>query len=290
MDWRAHIEANGPGIYDMPMDDYHACHWSLSSSGARGILDTCPAKFRAEQDMPRETTKALDFGTVAHRLVLGRGDEFEIIDAADYRRKDAQDQRDNARSAGRVPMLKHEMETARQMVEAMSAHPFAGKLFVNGTPERSLFWRDPDFGIWCRCRPDWLPSSGTIVPDYKTTRSAHPDDLGKAMFDYGYYQQAAWYEDGLKALGIIADPRFVLAFQEKEPPYLVTVAQPSTYALEWGRIRNRKAREVFARAMRTGEWPGYAADVISLDLPKWAERQLENEHAAGFYAPLAAAE
>ena len=110
------------------------------------------------------------------------------------------------------------------------------------------------------------------------------------MWDFGYYQQAAWYGDGLKALGITDRPAFVLCFQEKVPPYLVTVAQPSPTALEWGRIRNRKARALFADCMDRQVWPGYAADVVTLDLPFYAEKQLEREHAAGAYSTLDAAE
>lgn len=305
-DWRAHIEINGPGIYDMPMEAYHACTWALSSSGAREMLDSCPAKFRAKQALPQRQSDALDFGTLAHALMLEGEDAPSryVVIGADApskptrrqidAKKPSQDTLDavafwrDIEESGRKPVAVETWEAAQAMVKAMRAHPFAGALFTNGTPERSLFWRDEEFGIWCRCRLDWLPASGRIIPDYKTCRSALPADLERAMWDWGYYQQAAWYSDGVKAV-LRFDPAFVLACQEKDPPNLITVAQPGAFAIEWGRVRNRKAKEIFAAGMATGVWLGYADDVVTLNLPVWAEKQLEREHAAGAYAPATAA-
>ena len=289
--WREHIEAAGGGVFDMPMADYHACTWALSSSGARKMLDTCPAKFRAQQDAPQEPTDAMNDGTLVHALLLeGAADRFVVLpEGHSGATKEGKARLAEIEAAGKVAVKADKWEMAQAMVAAMHAHPFAGGLFTNGAPEKSLFWFDAEFGVWCRCRLDWLPASGRIIPDYKTCKSALPADLERSMWDWGYYQQDAWYADGIKAvLGF--DPAFVLACQEKDPPFLVTVAQPGTFAVEWGRIRNRKAKEIFATGMATGDWPGYAEDVVTINLPIWAEKQLEREHAAGAYAPAVAAE
>lgn len=278
-----------PGTYDMPNDDYHACHWALSSSGARKLIATCPAKFRAELDAPREPSDALADGTLVHALLLeGAADRYSVLpENHSGATKDGKARLTEIAEAGKIAVKAEKWEMAQAMVKAMREHPFAGNLFVNGAPEKSLFWFDEEFGIWCRCRPDWLPHYGRIVPDYKTCRSAVVSDVERSMWDWGYFQQAAWYSEGIKAV-MGYEPAFLLACQEKEPPYLVTVAQPSTFAIEWGRILNRKAKELFAHGLKTGEWPGYAADVVTINLPVWAEKQLEREHAAGFYAPAAA--
>ena len=281
-----------PGIYDISADEYHADPLkdspggpSLSSTGARKLLNKCPARFRYEQDNPEPPKRHYDFGHAAHRLVLGRGDGIEVIAANDFRTKAAKEARDEAHAAGRVPMLKAEFDKAQEMAAAVFAHPFAGRLFEGGKPERSLFWKDAEFGVWRRSRPDFMPQSGTIFADYKTCASAQPDDLKKSIWNYGYHQQAAWYLDSIRALGIHDDPSLLFVFQEKEPPYLVTVAEADPVALGWGRIQNRKALSIFAECVETGVWPGYVDDVLRLPLPGFAEGQLEHAHDLGAFDP-----
>jgi len=296
-----------PGVYrNMPADTYHATWPCLSSSGARKLLDTCPARFHYDRTNPPPSTDALDFGSLAHAWLLepdAVNERYAILpEGHNGSTKEGKALVADIIASGRKPIKYDDWQTVRGMAAALDAHPFAGKLFANGKSEVSLFWQDADTGIMCRARPDWLPARGSIVTDYKTLRSVNPEDLAKSMWEYGYYQQAAWYCDGLAALGLIERPQFAFCFQEKRAPYLVTVATVSATAMEWGRIRNRKAREIFARCLETGVWPGYDGknakgeiictdnEVVSLDLPKWAENQLEQEHAAGLYAPAIAAE
>ena len=119
-----------------------------------------------------------------------------------------------------------------------------------------------------------------IVADYKTTASADPAALSKSMHTYGYHQQGAWYLDAVTALGLTGglEPAFVLIFQEKTPPYLVTVVQPDPVALRIARERNAVALDTYRRCVTTGHWPGYADGVISLALPPWAEREHETRN------------
>lgn len=279
-----------PGIYDIDEATYHAdpCEpMSLSASGAKLLLsepfEGCPALYKFRRDNPEPPRETFDFGHVAHCLLLGKGAEIAVIDAADWRTKDAKDQRDAARDAGKTPILIDTFEKAQAMVKAVREHPFAGAAFANGTPERSLFWKDEDTHVWRRCRPDFLPRKGTIAADFKTCLSAHPAAISRAFNDYGYFLQAAWYMDGIAAVGACEQPAFVFVFQEKTEPYLVTVVQPTPAAIEWGRILARKACFEFLKCQRLGEWPGYADDVIGVDLPQWGERRLQAAHDMGMF-------
>ena len=283
-----------PGIYrDMDAETYHATWPCLSSTGARKLIDGCAARFDWDRRNPPESSDALDFGTLAHAYRLERDkvkDRYVVL-PSDHSgsTKEGKARIADIVAAGKKPIKFDDWQAVVGMAAALDDHPFAGKLFANGRAEVSLFWEDAATGINCRARTDWLPAKGAIVTDYKTTRSAKPDDLQKSVYEFGYYQQAAWYRDGLKALGVIDDPQFVFCFQEKVAPYLIVVATVSPFALEWGRLRNHKAREIFAQCIKSGTWPGYADDVLTLDLPGWATRQLEQQQAAGFYEPSAVA-
>lgn len=271
-----------PGVYDIPTEVYHADPvpgGSLSSSGARKLLPpSCPALYRYWADNPPEYRAEFSFGHAAHALVLGEGPELVVVDADDWRTKAARQARDEAHTAGLVPLLAHDHEVVVAMADALRAHPLAAALFAPGTgrAEQSLFWTDPDSEVRCRARLDWLrrPTEGRlIVPDYKTTASADPDYLSRSMHQFGYNQQAAFYLDGVTALNLGPDPGFVLVAQEKTPPYLVTVCEPDVEALTWGRTLNRKARDVYRDCTLTGRWPGYADTIVYLPLPPWAEKQ-----------------
>jgi hypothetical protein len=277
-----------PGVYDdMPAEVYHADPvpgGSLSSSEARRLLPpSCPARFRYYKDNPsaRETTRALDLGRAAHAIVL-EGDESPIVavDADSYRTKAAQQQRDAARAAGKVPLLPHELATVRAMAAALRDHPLAAALLGAGRPERSLFWPDPTTGVPRRARLDWSrdPRRGrrVIVPDYKTCESADPRALERAVLRHGYHCQAAWYLDAVQDLGLAGeDAAFVFIAQAKTPPFVVTVFDLDADFIALGRALNRRAIDIYLRCMETGRWPGYSDDIVHLSLPPWAAGGLE---------------
>lgn len=276
------------GVYDgMPDDTYHADPvpgGSLSASGARKLLPpSCPALFKHEQEHGRPPKQAFDFGHAAHRVVLGTGPELVVIDLEDWKTKAAREERDSAYADGAVPLLPGEYQQVQAMAAALREHPVAKALFDpdDGMPEQSLFWRDERTGVWRRSRLDWLRNRGNrrlILADYKTTRSAAPDDLQKAIDSYGYHQQAAFYLDGAKALGLAGDDAaFVFVFQMKTAPYLVTVVQLDALALQVGRWLNRQAIDLYAQCKATGRWPGFSDDVEVLPLPAWVERRYANE-------------
>lgn len=275
-----------PGVFEIDEEQYHADpvpEGSLSSTGARAILPPgTPAQFRYEQTH-RVRKAVFDYGSAAHRLVLGTGPDIAVIDAADWRTNDAKDQRDAAYSNGAIPLLVADYETVLAMATQLRRHDIAAALFAEGTGqvEQSLFWVDAETGTWCRGRIDWIrdQSEGRVIAaEYKTCRSAAPDALAKAVADYGYHQQADWYLTGLRALGLDEHPAFVHVFQEKTPPYLVHVVEIDAYALRIGAAKNRRAIDLYTECKAKDHWPGYPAAVTSLPLPPWAETRDAEEY------------
>jgi hypothetical protein len=297
-DYVAPMVITEPGpVYGMPEDAYHADpvpEGSLSSSWAKKLLPpSCPEKYRWDADHPeeRKTTPAMVFGKAAHRLVLGRGADIAVVDAPDWRTKAARAERDAAEAAGMIPMLPHEHQVAVDMADAITRHPTASALFAPGTgnAEVALFDRRtvvPELGadpveVWVRCLLDWLPSAGPgrmIVPDYKTAASADPDAISRSFYDRWLPMQAAWNVDLIKSLGLADDPHLVFVFQEKTPPFSVTVSEPDAEAMRIGRIRNAEALRTWAACRQSGRWPGYGdGQVIQSPLPVWIERQYADE-------------
>lgn len=274
-------EVTGPGVYDLTEAEYHGDPvpgGSLSASGAKLLLPpSCPALYAWRRDHPK-TSAEFDFGTAAHKFVLGTGPGITVIDALDWRTKAAQEARKDARANGVVPLLVSEFSEIADMARAIEQHPVAGQLFRpdRGTAEQSLFWQDPDYGIWRRARLDWILNPRNIggrfvIADYKTTTDASPAAIRKTVANLNYHMQAAWYTDAAEQFYDLG-PAFLFVFQEKTPPYLVTVAELDDDAIQAGRDRNRHACEVWRDCTAAGVWPGYSYDIELISLPPWAAR------------------
>lgn len=264
--------AGTPGIYDgLPAEDYHARKDSISSSGLRRLLPPgCPAAFRFGEF---ETSAAMDFGKVAHRLVLGDGDAFAVSPFDSFRSNDAKAWKAEQEAAGVVVISADDLAKARAMAQAVKDHPWAGQLFTDGRPEVSLFWTDAETGVNCRARFDWLRNAvegrRLLIPDYKTARNAHPAKFAKSAAEYGYAQQAAFYIEGAVALGLDPDPLFLFVAQEKTAPYLVSVVALDEDDIRMGRELNRRALRIYADCLEHDEWPGYAESVVTVELPSY---------------------
>lgn len=256
---------------------YHSDHQSLSSSGARTLLKETPADFRSQQDEPRNPKPQYDFGHAAHKMVLGEGSQLVRVDADNWRTKDAQIARNTAWRDGKAPLLKADIDKAQRMAGVVHTNRVAARLLSSGMPEVSGYWHDDETGVRLRFRPDWLPElpGRMICIDYKTAVSANPAAFAKSALDYGYHQQAAWYVDGLREVGIADDAAFLFIVQAKTSPFLVSLVQLEPEHVELGRRQNRAAIARFADCQAAGVWPGYGDDIHTVGLPSWAVSQIE---------------
>ena len=273
-------EALEPGIYDMSESLYHQDPipgGSLSASGAKLIME-CPAKFHHRQTAGEQHKDVFDFGKAAHGLVLGAGGDVVVLDFPDWRTKDAQTARAEARDYGAVPILAKDWAIIEAMAAEIRRHPIAAALLDpdRGKPEQSLVWHDL---IARRARLDWLPdvpeSGRMIVADYKTAADASADGFARSAANYGYHQQDAWYLDGVKATTGCDDAAFVFIVQEKEAPFVVNVIELTDSFRQIGRHLNEMAVRRYIDCMASGVWPGYSDEVVRVSAPRWVEIEHE---------------
>lgn len=268
-------------IPDMPEADYHGHEGSLSASGAKLLAPPhpCPAKFRHQQDHP-VIKDVFDFGSVAHRLVLGKGADIEVLPYDTRKTNAAKEAEDAAREAGKVPILAKDYRLAQDVAEAVTTDPLAGEVFTDGEAEVSLFWPDAETGVTRRARFDWLkhPVEGKrrIIADLKTAYSSRPDKFGKAAADFGYAISAANYVDGAIACGLADDPLFVFVAVEKEAPHVVSTYYATPDVIDLGRALMRSALRTYADCLAADKWPGYLDGPAPLELPIYYTRNLED--------------
>lgn len=258
---------------------------TLSASIAHLLLTSSPrhawtAHPKLNPDFERKAEEKFDVGTVAHALLLQGETIVEVVDATDWRTKAAQEARDAARDAGRVPLLARHWQAVRDMVDAareqLAAVDADPAVFAAGRPEQTLAWEED--GVACRALVDWLHDDHRAVDDLKTTaRSAHPDSWGRTMFSIGADVQAAFYLRGIRAI-TGSDPVFRFCVVETAPPYALSIVSLSPDALALADAKVDAALRLWRACLDANDWPAYPRQVCFVEAPPWAEAQwLERE-------------
>ena len=290
------LRISQPGIYDIPEAIYHAdpcVEPSLSSSGARLIVQKSPYHFWHRREKPHlyTGTQPMRFGTAIHMKVL-EPERFErcyhILPKGFSWTKTRQQEEWHAEANAAIDLgktvLSHtDMQDIDGMSEAMGQHADTLAKFMSAPKEQSAFWFDGDFKIWRRARFDFLPRGGRLFADYKSTPDISNDALKKTIWSYRLDQQAVWYMDAARALGLAEDPVFLLIFQEKKPPHQVAIRFLDHVAIQHGQIANARAMDQFARGQDTGIWPGPDAQPEEISLPIFAEYQIEEAKQSGAF-------
>lgn len=270
-----------PGGYTISAADYHAdpCpEPSLSSSIAKLLATRTPR--HAWWEHPRlnpayEPSEAsiFDIGSACHSLILNDPKVFAIIEADDWRTKEAKRARDEARAEGRIPLLAAQWRRVTDMCAAtrtqLDQHQEASDAFKNGEPEQTLIWQED--GVWCRARLDWRPKAGIVFYDFKSTDCADPDVYQRIMVGLGHDVQAAFYLRGIKALGLCDRPQFRFVVQERDPPYALSVIAPTPKMLDLAERKVQRAIHLWRRCLASWTWPGYPTRVCYVDAPAYHE-------------------
>jgi hypothetical protein len=250
--------------------EYHRDRTGLSSTIARVMnLDT-PAHAKAIIDgLVTFDSDAMTMGTAVHQMLL-RDDRIVVIDADSYRTKDAQHTRNIAQAEGRVPILRHKYDEAREIAQHVNgqilAHPANPTPFTKGTAEHVI--RFQSNGADCQSMLDWLRDDHTIIDDLKTTGDASPRKFQRHIFNMGYDIQAAFYVRAVEvAYGVT--PRYRWVVVETRPPYPVEIYTLTDRAMYAAQVKVDAAIALWNECTSSGVWPAYPMEVLEVDVPGW---------------------
>jgi exodeoxyribonuclease VIII len=267
-------------VHGKPEAEYHADFSSLSSTGAKTLLRS-PRQYRYQWDHPKQIS-AGPLGTLTHALVLGTPHNFTIKDW-DARTKEGKLKAARIAAEGGEVIDRSDWELAHDMATAVARHPEAGKLFTHGEAEVSVYAEDPSTGVAKRGRIDWWREDSRIV-DLKTAQDASPRGFARAVANYRYHLQDAWYEDLARLNGRPAS-EFVFVAVEKDPPHLIGVYRLPREALMAGNVLVDRACQVYRDCIEAEEqfgpdaWPEWGRPgepVETLALPRWAYAEVED--------------
>lgn len=276
------------GLLDIEAAVYHddeiADRPTLSKSIIQILLNASPAHARhahpkLNPNYERAVEAKFDLGTCVHQVFLEGIDAVAVIPFDDWRTNAAKEAREDARAAGRIPLLGKDYERVEEMLVALRAQLAIRPdgLFADGKPEQTIVWEDR--GVVCKARLDWLRDDLAAIDDLKSTGvSANPEQwCRKTMWSVGADVQAAFYMRGVEAV-TGRRPEFRFCVVETQPPYAVSVVAMGPAVLELAGKKIDWALDLWRKCLERDEWPAYPAQVAYAELPAWEEsRWLERE-------------
>jgi len=175
-----------------------------------------------------------------------------------------------------IVLTHEEMVRVHGMRDALMAHELARGIIERsaGARELTAIWTDPATGVPCKARWDAPDHVAGVIGDIKSCEDASPAAFRRSVANYGYHRQHALYLDGAAELAGDTFDDFVFIAVESRPPYAVAIYRLPATAVEAGRHQLAGLLEQYQRCIQTGNYPAYPVDVVDLDLPAWAYRDI----------------
>lgn len=297
-----------PGIYSrVPINVYHSANICDGPSVSSGTLRTsfrqslahAYAEWPGNPDREEDDDEKAHFtiGRALHHLVLGepffarlfavqpaKWTNLETGEINDWRKGKggalfAVEWEEHVKSEGKSILKGDDVKNLRGMAERLGLNAIVRHGALNGMIERSMFWKDEATGLWVKCRPDAIPTESGDYTDLKTTQSVVWNDLRKAIFEHGYYQQMALIREAARRLRLPFNSA-TLVFVEKKKPWCERVVTFKDAELDRGDRANRWALDGFAHCLKTGRWPGPGGerdDAAYIEMPEWAQKQIDDK-------------
>lgn len=218
-------------------------------------------------NMRSQSTEATRRGNLIESLLIGGDKDIVVIDAPDFRTKAAQQARDAAEIAGKVPVLADKWAEYDKQAKALRARMDSELLAALARSERTTLEWVSD-GVLCKGKTDLLSRQDFSILDLKTCEDASARAVAASVAKYGGDIQAAAYLEGAAVTNPGTDGRWTFRLVHVEPDYgTVSVRNLSGMFMEVGRRKWAKAKRIWRTCLEHDAWPAYDNDII--ECPPW---------------------
>jgi hypothetical protein len=273
----------------LPEEDYHGDPLTVSSTGLRAMLKS-PKKFKHDilDRLAPPPTREMKFGTLVHKVILEGADFLKTFVVMPEFVGFTKDGRPSTRSgeandkkqawilehADQTIVSQQELDAIRGIVDSIVEHEDAMAILKNGVTEVSGYYVDPETGIACRIRPDFLSADGSILADIKTTaKSSEEWDWGRTIWNFRYDVQLYMYGEGAFHINKRRPDYHVHIVAEKTPPYEVAVYPLGVATMELGRKGYHSALRSIADCMKANAWPRRQRRMSDIEVPHYILQQ-----------------
>lgn len=268
----------------VPFRDYAS--WdALNASTITRFLASSKAGAWYLQGEPDEPTAAMLFGSALHARILepddykARAMQTELGKTADVGHRKLAEQHPDA-----IILRDGWGETIETIAGELYAHPRAAKILGEADAHRELtiVWNEKIkyngevVEVPCKARLDFYSAAMQAVIDIKKLRkdAGLPDSFSKAIWNYGYHIQAAWYARAAQKAGLCEKrPDYAWICVEETPPHEIDLYQADDAMMRRGWADCKTGLYAYARYRITGEARGRSNSVQEISLPAWAGRE-----------------
>lgn len=257
--------------FEASHEEYHAIKDAVHSSSLSNMLKS-PHAYRYFLKHPKEQTKSMKFGTLAHGVILeGQKflDKYKITPIFRGVTKDGKETTSMAATSVKeqhkewlaslppdtIIITQEEHDKLMFMLDSMLSHKFIQEVFKDGVCEYKKQWRDPLTGLKCVSSDDFVSFKHGLWADIKTTPSSDWSDFRRSVEGYNYPLQAAFYDQGIRAVHGKELPDKVWVSIESVPPYEAKIHYVSPYYMEVGNLMVKRAILDLKRCIKNNHWP-----------------------------------
>jgi hypothetical protein len=253
--------------------DYHADKTAVSSTALRRVLKSPNSFLVGQRGQSMKETPAMAFGSAVHAAILepelfkshyviapkfsGTG---SVKAKADWRLELPKDA---------VIMDEDDYNAVLEIVNSVMKRRDVCGILKSGKAELSGYYADPETGILCRIRPDWLNMRAGVMLDVKTTQDIQLEEFSKSIWNYRYDFQFGFYKEGIELITGRDVDSFFLAIQ-KTPPYECALYLADELLIERGKSDYHLALNKLKSCLDSGVFEGYQQGIQEIGLPAWA--------------------
>jgi len=293
-------------IIGLPNDEYHACE-AISHSKLEKFRERASRYYRlyVSHQAEKEDKDCYDEGNAAHTLIL-EGDaeyakHYAVMPEGLRRGTKAFDAFTASAPSGSTMLTANQDKLSHSLRDSVRRHAVATAILSDPGFIPEVTWRVKLYnGIYIQCRTDGFiehiteatakaivgmhaVEGQTIIADLKSCGTLNEDEQGsfqKAIENYGYHRQEAWYRMIVsEVLGRQPD-HFIFIAPEKSEPFETLVGALPPDAVQIGVDENLESFRALVQCFRSGCWDGVAqGHIVQIDLPEWYKKKADARRA-----------
>jgi len=277
-------------IHKLDIREYHD-HKAISKSQIHDFAYECAKKYEWVWVLGnREEKDHFNFGNAFHCMALEPDDFHDryTLMPDDWLTKDKhpdnltiKEQKEQFRAAheDKVFISTVDFEIMEEMKPAFLAEPTCRVLFPEkGMIEATILWTDPVTGLRLKCRPDYMMPDIDVVVDIKTTglqKGASKRKFQTQAHQLAYHLSCAMTARGYEAFYGRPLKKYYFAVIEKHAPFCAAGYDADQELFERGGFDMDKYLPRMQNCLELDYWPSYNEQILMLDLPPWAKKELE---------------
>lgn len=258
----------GEVIHGLPFDGYKEID-AVNFSTLKNIARSPAAYLRSKnEDSP---TKSMDIGRAAHCKILEPELFEETYVMYDGTRRGTEWGIFRDDHSDKNILNRTEMNKVIGMAHAARVHPKAGVIFSDSSamPEVTIVWTDPNTGIKCKARLDWVQNDCLV--DLKTAKDPHPKHFSRSAENLRYFTQFAFYAHGYHVVTGDRLPMKCVAVGNSKPYEVVDYALDNS-VMNHGNTEFVAMLELLRDCAEANSFPGINEDKTALLIaPDWSK-------------------